>query len=245
LPETAKIPYYPHMKLAIMQPYLFPYIGYFQLVNAVEKFVFYDDVQFIKGGWINRNYILEKGERKLLFTLHLHGASSNKRINEIRVKDNSKKVIKTIRQNYSTAPFFDLTFPIIEKVISSASKRPLISEIASSSVCEVSNYLGIKTIFTNSSDSYPETLRLGRLKRLTTICSIENAVIYANPHGGKDLYTKGEFKESGIELNFIKTNNIQYNQFNNKFIPNLSIIDILMFNSPLQVIDLLNNFELK
>ena len=233
------------MKLAIMQPYLFPYIGYFQLVNAVDKFVFYDDVQFIKGGWINRNYILERGERKLLVTLHLDAASANKKINEIRVKDNSKKLIKTIELNYSKAPFYDLAFPVIEKVISYASKEPMISEIAALSVRGVSKYLGIKTNFVSSSDNYPETLSVGRVKRLTAICRMENAEIYANPLGGKDLYTKEEFKKSGVALFFIKPNNIQYNQFNKKFIPDLSIIDVIMFNSPEQVINLLKNFELK
>lgn len=232
------------MKLAIMQPYLFPYIGYFQLVNAVDKFVFYDDVQFIKGGWINRNYILEK-ERRLLITLHLEGASANKKINEIRTKDNSKKLIKTIELNYSKAPYYDLAFPIIEKVIKYASKRPLISEIASLSVREISNYLGIKTDFVCSSESYPGTLGLGRIKRLTTICNLENADIYTNPAGGKDLYKKEEFLKSGVILFFIKTKKIDYSQFNGKFISNLSIIDVIMFNSPVQVNRLLKNFELQ
>jgi hypothetical protein len=232
------------MKLAIMQPYLFPYIGYFQLALAVDKFVFYDDVQFIKGGWINRNFILEKGERKLLITLHLNGASANKRINEIRVRDNSRKLIKTIELNYSKAPFFDLVFPLIKNVIRYAANRPLISEIAAYSVREVSKYLGIKTIFVNSSVSYHETLDLGRVKRLTAICRKENAEIYANPLGGKDLYTKEEFLESGVTLFFIKTNNIQYNQFGKKFIPNLSIIDVIMFNSPEKVLGVLKNFDL-
>jgi hypothetical protein len=232
------------MKLAIMQPYLFPYIGYFQLVNAVDKFVFYDDVQFIKGGWINRNFILEKGRRKLLITLHLDGASVNKKINKIRVKDNSKKLIKTIELNYVKAPFYNQAFPIVEKVIRYAAKRPLISEIAAYSVREVSTYLGIKTNFVYSSVSYNDTLGLGRVKRLTEICRKENAEIYANPLGGKDLYTKEDFLESGVALFFIKTNNIQYNQFGEKFIPNLSIIDIIMFNSPEKVFSLLNNFDL-
>jgi hypothetical protein len=233
------------MKLAIMQPYLFPYIGYFQLVNAVDKFVFYDDVQFIKGGWINRNFILEKSGRRLLFTLHLDAASTNKRINEIHVKDNSKKLLKTVGFNYSKAPYFEMVFPMIEGVFRFAEKRPLISEISSFSVTEVSKYLGIKTIFKWSSQSYQETLKAGRVERLISVCRIENAEIYTNPRGGKDLYTKQEFQESGVSLYFIKTGNIQYNQLNENFIHNLSIIDVLMFNSTDQVLKLFNNFELE
>lgn len=228
-----------------MQPYLFPYIGYFQLIYAVDKFVFYDDVQFIKGGWINRNFILEQGERKLLLTLHLDGASSNKKINEIRVKDNSVKIIKSIELNYSKAPFYNLVFPMIEEVIKQASTGPLISEIAAYSVHQVSSYLGLKTKFEKSSLSYPETIRLGRVKRLAAICKEENAEIYTNPLGGKDLYSKEEFLKSGVGLFFIKTNNISYNQFGNIFVPNLSIIDVIMFNSPKKVLSLLECFNLQ
>ena len=232
------------MKLAIMQPYLFPYIGYFQLINAVDKFVFYDDVQFIKGGWINRNYILEKAGRRLLVTLHLEGASANKKINNIRVRDNSRGLIKTIKINYSKAPFFNQVFPLIENVFKYATKKPLISEIASYSVSEVSEYLGLKTEFANSSICYPETLNLGRVKRLTMICKKENAEIYTNPLGGKSLYTKEEFLKSGVTLFFIKTNNVRYKQFGDIFIPNLSIIDVIMFNSPEKVLCLLKNYDL-
>lgn len=233
------------MKLAIMQPYLFPYIGYFQLVNAVDKFVFYDDVQYIKRGWINRNYILERGERKLLITLHLDKSSVKKKINEIRVEDNSKKIIKTIKQNYSKAPFFDSAFPLVEKVFKLASSGPLISEIASTSICEVSRYLGLKTNFLFSSGTYPETLGFGREGRPISICKIEGAEIIANPIGGENLYNKDDFRQAGVALFFLKTNEVKYPQFKNKFVPNLSIIDVIMFNPKEQIISLLNNYELK
>lgn len=231
------------MKLAIMQPYLFPYIGYFQLVASVDKFVFYDDVQFIKGGWINRNYILENGENKQLITLHLEASSSNKKINEIRVKDNSSKLLKTIELNYCKAPFFENVFPFIEEVFSQSSWNPYISEIASLSVRKTAEYLGMSTVFENSSFHYSETINLGRVKRLTQICRIEKAEIYTNPFGGKNLYTKEEFQNEGIKLYFIKPGNIQYVQFKEKFVPNLSIIDVIMFNSPANVGAFLKDVE--
>lgn len=232
------------MNLAIMQPYFFPYIGYFQLINAVEKFVFYDDVQFIKGGWINRNYILEKGERRLLITLNLEHASPNKKINEIRVKDNSKKLIKTIEQNYSRAPFFDQAFPVIQEILRFSSDMPLISEIASFSIYKISKYLGLKTDFVFSSKNYPETLNHGQVDRLISICRTENAENYINLLGGKEIYSKQVFKEQSISLFFIKMKKIQYDQRNKEFIPNLSIIDVVMYNSKLQTLNLLNNYEL-
>ena len=73
------------MKLAIMQPYLFPYLGYFQLIAAVDKFVFYDDVNFIKNGWINRNRLLISGKVNYI-TIPLSGASSFLKINQVLVQ---------------------------------------------------------------------------------------------------------------------------------------------------------------
>ena len=233
------------MKIAIMQPYLFPYIGYFQLVKVVDKFIFYDDVQFIKGGLINRNYILERGRKKHLITLNLNNSSSNKKINEINVINNSKKILKTIKYNYTKAPYFKQTFPIIENVLEYASLKTVISEIASLSVRSIAEYLNIKTVFMKSSDVFSGTLSLGRVKRLIEICKMENAEMYANPIGGKELYKKESFNKEGINLFFLRTKDIKYRQFNKQFIPNLSIIDVIMFNSPEKVTALLEEFTLE
>ena len=105
------------MRLAIMQPYLLPYIGYFQLINAVEKFVIYDDVNFIKQGWINRNRILVNGKDHI-FTLKLNGASSFKRINQIDILNSKEKILKTVSQSYRKAPFYEQTMPLIQKIFS-------------------------------------------------------------------------------------------------------------------------------
>ena len=144
------------MKIAIMQPYFFPYIGYFQLINAVDKFVFYDDVNYIKGGWINRNNILLNGEKKY-FTLNLKESSSFKKINQIFIGGRTDKLIKTINQSYSKAPYFDQVFPLIEGVIVNINTSSLISEIAALSVIKTSEYLDLKTIFEIGSEKYYNT----------------------------------------------------------------------------------------
>jgi hypothetical protein len=110
------------MKLAIMQPYLFPYLGYFQLIHAVDSFVVYDDVSYIKGGWINRNYILSQGN-KLLITLPLQGASPNRLIKQIEVGGRAEKMLKTIRQCYGKAPQFQRVFPLLEDILSRPEKN--------------------------------------------------------------------------------------------------------------------------
>src|SRR5690606_945429 len=129
------------MKLAVMQPYLFPYIGYFQLINAVDVFVFYDDVAYIKNGWINRNRILMNGKSHYI-TVPCSKASYNKMIKSVQFDSRSKdyrKIVKTIKQAYVKAPFFEQVFPMMEQVFSTSSNR--ISALAQRSLVEVSDYL--------------------------------------------------------------------------------------------------------
>ena len=145
------------MSIAIMQPYIFPYLGYFQLINAVDDFVFYDDVHFIKRGWINRNQILVNGN-EFLFSVPLIKASQNKLINEIEVKLDEKWLVQfylTLEQNYVHAPYFKETFQLIKGVFSS--EFITISDLAIASVKLVTEYLGLKTKFDISSISHPET----------------------------------------------------------------------------------------
>ena len=231
------------MKLAIMQPYFFPYIGYFQLINAVDKFVFYDDVNYIKGGWINRNNILLNGEKKY-FTLNLKESSSFKKINQIFIDGRSEKLIKTINQSYSKAPYFDQGFPIIEEVILNINTSSLISEIAAMSVIKTSEYLDLKTIFEISSEKYCDTKDFERAERLIKICKLNKADTYINVLGGKELYKKETFKNNKIDLFFLQSKLTEYKQFGKEFIPYLSIIDLMMFNSPEVIHKMLNNYEL-
>jgi hypothetical protein len=229
------------MKLAIMQPYFFPYIGYFQLVNAVDKFVFYDDVNFIKNGWINRNKILIHG-KPAYFTVQLKEASSFKLINQIEFIENSQKLLKMIRAAYSKAPFFDDVFPVINDGLNVQTK--MISELAIQSIQEVCNYLEINAVFEKSSQIYPETKHLSKTQRIQCICENNNADTYINAIGGTDLYSKPFFNNLNVELYFIQSMDIIYKQHENQFIPNLSIIDLMMFNSKNKLRDFLNSYVL-
>ncbi len=229
------------MKLGIMQPYFFPYIGYFQLVKAVDKFVFYDDVNYIKNGWINRNRILINGKWHYI-TVHQKDASPNKLINEIEITDNRDKLRKTILNAYSKAPYFKRAWPLIEKVLEFETNK--ISELAEYSIIQTCNYLGIDTKFESSCKDYRETATLKSEKRLLAICNINKALEYINPIGGIELYEKKTFLNEGITLSFIKTDSITYNQFDNDFIGNLSIVDVVMFNPEERIQVMLDRFEL-
>lgn len=229
------------MRIAIMQPYLFPYIGYFQLVNAVDKFIFYDDVNFIKNGWINRNSIVINNSKKYI-TLQLKGASPHKLINEVEFTDNRNKLKNSIRMAYKKAPYFKSSWPLIEDVLSINTEK--ISEQAIHSVKNISKYLGINTSFEISSEKYCMTKGMDKADRLIRICKINEATTYINPIGGKELYHKETFKTENIKLYFLNTNFTDYKQFTTEFIPALSIIDIMMFNSIEGIHKMLNNYDL-
>jgi hypothetical protein len=228
------------MKLAIMQPYLFPYIGYFQLIHAVDVFVIYDDVNFIKQGWINRNYILVNGKKHCL-TLETKGASSYKHINQISIKPDRIKIKKTLRQNYSKAPFFHDIDPLLEKIIDFPTDN--LSFFVGNSIQEISLFLGIPTKFIISSQLGKNAQLTGQ-EKVIDICQGLGASIYINSIGGQSLYVKDEFNKNGITLYFLKTRKINYPQWGNEFIPDLSIIDVLMHNSKKIIIDFLSQFEL-
>lgn len=232
--------------VGIMQPYVFPYIGYFQLIKTVDKFVIYDDVAFINKGWINRNNILVGGKASM-FTIPLIGASQNRLIREIEV-DNlsawSKKFLKTIEQSYKKAPFYKEAFVIVEQVLNLPVKS--ISELATASLKETCKYLKINTEIVESSTIYTNQ-DLKAQGRILDICLQEKAKHYVNPIGGIAIYDKQLFADNKILLNFIKAKPVIYKQFNkdeNSFVPWLSIIDVLMFCSVEEINEHLNKFEL-
>jgi len=233
------------MKLAVMQPYTFPYIGYFQLVNAVDKFIFYDDVNYIKGGWINRNNILINNKTNL-FTIPIIKPSSYKMIKDTELRSYVEwrdKFNTTLKYNYKKAPYYSETIKIINDITNG--KHTSISEVAINSVKVISDKLKLDTIFEESSKQYPETKKLEKADRLIKISKLNTAHQYINPSGGKDLYDKQYFKKHGIELSFIRNEITPYKQFNNDFIGGLSIIDVMMFNSIEEIKVMLNNYILE
>lgn len=216
------------MKLGIMQPYFFPYIGYWQLINLVDKYVIYDDVNYIKGGWINRNKILINGEATFL-NLYLSLASPNKKINEIEIDSGirNQKNLKRIAMAYKKAPYYEETYPLLEELLTS--KETNLAKLNGKIIKEISNYLSMNTEFVYSS----EIEKNGQLKgqdKIIDICKRQGASDYYNAIGGKALYDQKSFRSEGIRLHFLKTKEIRYKQFDSDFVPNLSIIDLLMFN---------------
>lgn len=228
-----------------MQPYFLPYIGYFQLINAVDKFVVYDDVNYIKKGWINRNFI-NIGNEKHLVTVPLSNSSQNQKINGVKLSEEEylnwlTKLKKTIFHAYRKAEFFMEVSELIYDVLNNPPEY--ISELNFILIKRICKNIGIETNFVQTATIYRNQGKKGQ-DRIVDICKKEDADTYINPIGGRDLYSKEVFANHGIELFFIKFTEIRYKQLGNGFVDNLSILDVMMHNSVEVVKRLINRYEL-
>ncbi len=233
------------MKLGIMQPYFFPYIGYYQLINVVDKFIIYDNVKYTKKGWFNRNRLIF-GDKVEYFSISLKKDSdfltvSEREISDVFFSKDMPKILRKIKHYYHKAPFFDFVFPLLEEVFH-FKERNLFRYIFNS-IIKVTEYLEIQTEIIISSKIPIDHMYKNKYK-IFEFCKYFNCDNYINPIGGINLYDKEEFRKNGIKLNFLKTSNIYYKRFNDIFEPNLSIIDVMMFNSKNEIKELLNCFEL-
>jgi hypothetical protein len=232
------------MKLAIMQPYFMPYVGYFQLINSVDQFVIYDNIQYTKKGWINRNRILANRKDQLI-TLPIKKDSDyldvvERELSESWEKDKNK-MINIIKSSYNKAPYFEEIFKLISQCLNNPEEN--LFKFIYDSIILINSYLEIKTpIIISSSINADHTLK--SQDKVLSLCKTQKADVYINSIGGVELYDKETFKQNGVKLNFIKSNPIQYKQLNNEFIPWLSIIDVMMFNSKEQIKEYLNNYTL-
>jgi hypothetical protein len=232
------------MKIAIMQPYFMPYIGYFQLINAVDVFVLYDNIEYTKKGWINRNRILVNGNADYI-SLPIKKDSdylnvNNRFLSETWSKDKIK-LLNKIKESYRKAPFYDSIIPLIEESLNYSNQN--LFYFLKNSIHSICNFLDISTLIVESSSlEYDNNLR--SQDKVLTICNSINATTYINPEGGHALYSKNAFSENNIDLFFLKTKDFNYLQYRNEFVPFLSIIDVLMFNGKCFVKEQLNEYNL-
>ena len=231
------------MKIGIMQPYFFPYIGYFQLLNMVDKYVVYDTAYFANNKWGFRNQILINGAPGF-FRVTTLKASQNKRFNEIIVSGDieaKKKNIHALECAYKKAPHFPEVMPLLEQFLLADYDNLSECNVASNRL--ICNYLGIETeILLFSELDCDRDLKMQY--RIFDVCRVLGGNEYVNAIGGTELYDFEEFRENGIELAFLKTDDFKYSQFGGEFVPSLSIIDVMMFNSVPEIQDLLNRYTL-
>lgn len=219
-----------NLKIAIMQPYFFPYIGYFQLMQAVDQFILHDNLQYTKKGWINRNRVLVDG-RAVGITLPIRAAPHTALISEIVLADSwpveRSKLLNRLGEYYRKAPFFEQVYPLIRRCLECTHSS--LFEFIRNSLVLVRDFLAIATPLINSSTLEIEPELKGE-QRVLAICKACQATAYVNPIGGRALYSKDVFSSHGIQLSFLQTAAFEYRQLGASFVPFLSIIDVAMFN---------------
>ena len=227
------------MKVAIMQPYFFPYIGYFQLIGAVDLFILYDNIKYTKKGWINRNRFLRNGAESV-FSVPLRKDSDFLDVKDRSLADtfNRGELVNQLRESYRRAPQFDQAFPVVENAI--MSPRANLFDYIHGSVSDVCRYLGIGTsIVVSSGIAIDPALKAE--DRVLALCNATGASCYINAIGGQELYTRGTFAVHGVALKFLKPHTITYSQFGDPFVPWLSIVDVMMFNPVAKIREFLEN----
>jgi hypothetical protein len=232
------------MRFAAMQPYFLPYIGYWQLMHSVDVFVVYDNIEFTKKGWINRNRMLLNGEPST-FTINLRKDSDYLDVRERYISPVydkvRKKILNQIRMAYLKAPMFDAVMPLVESCF--CCEKENLFDFILHSISKVQKYLEIETKLQVSSD-IPIDHSLKNKHRLWAIGGYLEMSGYVNSIGGQDLYDKGEFSGHGLNLEFLRSEVAEYRQFENEFVPSLSIMDVLMFNDTDSVKSMLSHYVL-
>ncbi len=227
-----------------MQPYFLPYMGYFHLLNSVDEFVIYDNIQYTKKGWINRNRILVNGKDKLI-SLPLKKGSDYLNVIDRKLSDNwdgeRSKLLNLIKSSYKRSPQYSIVFPIIEKCIQFPDNN--LFNFILNSLTQLNLFLEIDTKVTISSAiNIDHTLK--SKDKVIAICKNLDATTYINAIGGQELYNVEDFKNHKLDLKFIKSSLLNYKQYKNEFIPWLSILDILFFNEKQDIIKHLNEYTL-
>ena len=219
----------PALRLAVMQPYLFPYLGYFQLMAASDRFVAYDDVSYIRQGWVNRNRILVQGQ-PYLFTLPVRSASSFIPIDQVELHPAQyrawrERFLRTLAQAYARAPHAGTVIPWLRELLDEPHER--LVDLLTATLRSTMDRLGLRTAFVPSSRPYANQHLHGQ-DRILDICRLEGASGYINAIGGMALYDRAVFASRGIELSFLRSRLPAYPQGRHPFVPGLSILDALM-----------------
>jgi len=254
------------MKLAVMQPYFMPYLGYFQAIKAVDKYILYENLTYILNGWMNRNRIRTRNSPANFLIVPVNSKSSNSLISNVKIdntQDWKSKILETITFAYKKSPFFDELYPLLQQMFSLSFEY--LYDLNAQTIISLCRFLDIETQIKYQNQDYLtmetnlilmengdyssceyllKTKPIKKVARAINMCKIEEADIFINAIGGQELYNAEEFKKYNIELKFIQMNNIVYSQYSKDFIPNLSIIDVLMYNGRNKTIQLLNEYTL-
>jgi hypothetical protein len=250
------------MRLAVTQPYLFPYLGFFQMMSAVDKLILYDSFRYGNNSFVHRNRYLATGQGPQPFSVSVHGGMQTP-IAELRVDDGQpwrRKMKRSLALSYARSPYFAQVYPRVEAVVDSDTDR--VAEITARSIAMVKDYLAIPGELVTSAQSYEDIevalsrpdehqrsdeaeMEPRRVRRLLMLCRREGATAFMNLIGGRALYSPSVFRAHGIDLWFVESQTRPYAQHNaQRFHPDLSVLDALFNLSVQQVRELLQDYRL-
>lgn len=252
-------------RLGIMQPYFFPYIGYFQAIHACDTFLLYEHVTFRKKSWLTRNRLLELNRGPVYIQIPVKDQSSYTDISEIKIDGNlwRKRIRLFIEHNYRKSPYFEETHGFVCSMLELPAES--LHEFNSATIAAICTYLGIKSEIISDNARFldlEESLKSSKINseddmitvegkmlpvktaRIIRICRAETAEVYINPSGGTSLYSPEIFKDYGIDLRFMNTKDYQYNQGSEEFYKHLSILDVLYALGKSNTQQLLTQYEL-
>lgn len=219
------------MKVALMQPYFFPYLGYYQLINSVNEFVIFDEVQYIRRSWITRNKILNAHKESIYINVPVCKSPRETKIKDIRIINDinwQKKIIHQLLY-YKDAPNFSSVMEFVKECLNI--KFDNINQLNTSLLRKTCNLLNINTHISVLSEKLPFINEANEADEWGIIVSKAlEASTYINAIGGKEFYSSQKYKDEGLNIQFINPILEPYKQFNHEFVPGLSIIDVLMFN---------------
>ena len=227
------------MRVAIMQPYFFPYVGYLQLIGAVDLFIVYDNIKYTKKGWINRNRMLQSG-KDVMFSLPLRSDSDSLDVRDrsLAADFNRDKFLNQLRGAYSRAPNFAQVFPMVERAVRHEDTN--LFAYLHHALIRTCQHLGLTTPMRVSSTVEIDH-GLKNQDKVIALAMAVGATTYVNAIGGLGLYDRDAFQAKGLELQFIRSRPFEYRQFGDPFVPWMSIIDLLMFNPLGTVRDCVSN----
>jgi hypothetical protein len=234
------------MKLAIMQPYFFPYLGYFGLIKHSDRFIIFEIVQFMRHGWIERNRILKVGEGWQYIRAPLAKHSQKTAIKEVRINNNElwqNKILQQLVHYKHRSPYYKEVIGFLENALSF--KTDSITELNAHLLAETCKYIGIsfcREIFSEMNIAIEKASAADEWA--INICKALAADTYINPPGGMDIFDRGKYVRANINLQFLKVNLKPYKQWGGTFEKALSIIDVMMFNKPEEIQAMLDDYQI-
>jgi len=236
------------MNLGIMQPYFMPYLGYFSLIKHTDRFILFDTVQFIRHGWIERNRILKQdGTWQYIQVPIIKPNGRDTIIKDVKINNDldwENRIIAQLQHYKKKAPYYKETIELLTDVFSQRFDDIVtLNQVSLEKVCE---YLGIKRsteVFSKmgldiEDATAPDEWALNICK------AIPGADEYWNPIGGLSFFNRTKYENAGIKIYFQELVLTTYRQLGNEFEPGLSIIDVMMFNSPETINQMLDNYKL-